>query len=454
VVGGLLTRIRRLTRIPRLGRLPAFVLGVVTGVAVALTGVALTGVPHSGPGSAEDGWEPGEIVLVSGHDGSPGGQRQALIDIWNGQHPDHPARIEDLKEVADGERAEMLARAAAKATPDIFNLDIIYVAEFVERGYLRPIDESALPRTLRDGFLTKPLETCRYQGRLWGLPFHTNAGLLFYRSDLVPRPVPAGGSAGPRFDWAAIEAQSRLVPTLRTKEPRLSAGYTGQLNPYEGLSVNAMEAIWAAGGDIVQDSRVTFDPARWQAGLARLAVEPDRGAGVLLNDSLAYDEALSRDAFATGRTLFMRNWPQEYRNLATPDPGGRAPTIRFDVARLPGPSALGGQNLAIARNSPRPRAAQALIQFLTSEPSQRQLFERGGFVATQKAVYGNPAVQKDNPYVSLVRQAIDEANTRPVTPYYAKFTKEFQDGVQYALQHGGAVPDGFPQRLTDALHGR
>jgi multiple sugar transport system substrate-binding protein len=82
------------------------------------------------------------------------------------------------------------------------------------------------------------------------------------------------------------------------------------------------------------------------------------------------------------------------------------------------------------------------------------LFERGGFAATQKAVYEDRAVQKDNPYIRVLRQAIEDARMRPVTPYYADFSRVFQDGIGFALQHDGQVTPDFGDNLTRALQGR
>jgi multiple sugar transport system substrate-binding protein len=174
---------------------------------------------------------------------------------------------------------------------------------------------------------------------------------------------------------------------------------------------------------------------------------------VVFPDSRQFDESLSRGAFADGEVLFMRNWPIAYRDLSAGDPTSHTTPVPFQVALMPGPSVLGGQNLAIAKNTARPRAAQALIEFLTGEPSQRMLFERGGFAATQKAVYDNPAVQRDNPYVTVLRAAVEGARPRPVTPYYADFSKQFQQGMEYALHHGGEVEPGLGAQLTKALHG-
>jgi multiple sugar transport system substrate-binding protein len=417
--------------------------GMVAGAALALGGVAVFG------GGPDDPLEPGELVILSGQDDSPGGQRQALVDLWNALNPQHQARIDVIHEPTDGQRVEMLNRD--RSTVDVYNLDVTWTAEFAKAEYIQPIDEARLPRRFVRGFLDKPLITCRYNGALWALPFNTDAGLVFYRSDLVQAKERNGL---PSLDWTTITEASRQVPALRAREPRLLAGYAGQLNGYEGLTVNGLEAIWAAGATVVNPAgQVTFDAKAWQAGLSRLAVAPAGPDRVMFPDSLYYDESLSRDAFRDGKVMFMRNWPIAFRDLSASDTAGRSAPVPFQVAQLPGPSVLGGQNLAIARDTKRPNAARALIQFLTGEPSQRMLFERGGFAATQKSVYADPSVQKDNPYVTVLRRAIEDAGLRPVTPFYANFSKQFQQGVGYALQHGGAVEPDLGDRLTKALRG-
>ena len=66
----------------------------------------------------------------------------------------------------------------------------------------------------------------------------------------------------------------------------------------------------------------------------------------------------------------------------------------FAVAKLPGPSVRGGQNLAISERTTKPRAAQALIELLTSQRSQETLFDPGGFAATRATVYENETIKQ------------------------------------------------------------
>jgi multiple sugar transport system substrate-binding protein len=421
-----------------------FGVGTVAGAAVAV--LLALGLPVVL--AAPTNLEPGALVILSGKDDSAGGQRQILLDQWNALHPANPARIEELPGEADAQHSEMVARAQSGGDPvDIYNLDVTAIAEFAHAGYLQPLTVTDADTA---GFLAGPLDTCEYDKRLWGLPFNSDAGLLFYRTDLVPAP--------PTTTTAMNDDIARILGgTKGPSDPQLVAGYTGQLGDYEGLTVNALEAIWAAGGDVVDaQGHVVIDSPQTRAGLHWLATGLATGRPqVILQQSADYDETKSTSAFADHKVVFMRMWPRAYRTLQTQQPAasGGTGTPRFDVSRLTGPSVLGGQDLAVAKETKRPRAAQALIEFLTSERSQQILFERGGFAATREIVYHDAAVINDYHYAPVLLDALRLARPRPVTPHYPRFTEVFRDIVHSALRNGGQLPANATDELTKALRG-
>ncbi|MDG4802402.1 extracellular solute-binding protein [Micromonospora sp. WMMD980] len=424
----------------------AFGLGLTSGVLVAAL-AALLLWKVAGP----EGLEPGDLVVLTGRDDSKGEQRQVLIKLWNAANPRNQATMISLPETADGQYAEMINRGEHERDQDIdvFNLDVTWTAAFAEKNLLRPIDERRLADRPDESFLEKPLRTCRYQDRLWALPFNTDAGLLYYRKDL---------GLAPPFDWPKIEAESSRLLTART--PGLAAGFTSQLANYEGLTVNALEALWAHGGDLRVDDQgnVSIDPKRLADALRSLTPRSS-GPAVVSGKALNQNEDQSREAFAAGEVAFMRNWPVAYRKLtggdptATPSAAMTAAAARVGVTDLPGPSVLGGQNLAVARQSRQPRAAQALIEYLTGEESQRTLFEEGGFAATRAVVYEDVGIKENYPYLPLLRTAIDRARLRPVFPHYVTFSRVLRGYVREVIE-GRALPDDLDARLTDALRGK
>ncbi len=404
--------------------------GVVVGIVAVLLTTMVTGLVTD-PDDLEDG----PIVVLSGRDASIDGQRQELVSQWNRLHPRSPARIVEASAIADAARSEMLARAqSGRGEVDVFNLDVTWTAEFADAGYIRSLDESRLST---GGFLPGPLDTCRYGGKLWALPFNTDVGLLFYRSDLLDDP--------PRT-WDELEEK---VQEMRARSGNDTDGYAGQLADYEGLTVTALEVIRGAGGSVVdEDGNVVAEnqQAAIAAGVERLRVIAPAGIPEL-------DETSSIQLFQSGRALFMRNWPVAARSLTQGLEG--TPAVTVGVAPLPGGAGvLGGQNLAVSADSTRPRAAQALIEFLTGERSQQILFERGGLPATRKVVYSDQAVRERYPYVATLEQAIGSAELRPAQPHYARFSDVFRAAVNGYLRHDTPLPDDLQDQLVDALKGR
>jgi multiple sugar transport system substrate-binding protein len=404
--------------------------GIAVGVVAALVATAVSGLVTD-PDELEDG----PIVILTGRDDSIGGQRQQLVNQWNLLHPQSPARIVELPALADAQRSEMLARAqSGRGDIDVFNLDVTWVTEFAENGYIQTLDAT---RIATSGFLDGPLETCRYRGVLKALPFSTDVGLLYYRSDLIDDP--------PRT-WEDLEEQ---VEAVRARTGNDVDGYAGQFADYEGLTVNALEAVRGAGGSIVDDEGdvvVEDQRAAVAEGLERLRVIAPDGVPEL-------DEDGSIQLFQSGRAAFMRNWPRAYRSLAQDLEG--APAVEFGVAPLPGGSGvLGGQNLAVSADSTRPRAAQALIEFLTSERSQQIQFERGGLPATRAVVYSDQAVRERYPYVAILEEALTTAEPRPTQPHYARFSDVFRAAVTSYLRQGRPFADDLQAQLEAAAKGR
>lgn len=409
--------------------LPA-VAGVVAGALVAVLGVWLWPDPP--------GLEEGELLILSGADDSVGKWRQTLVDLWNAEHPNTQARIEELEPNADSQRSQMIAAAETRTDVDIFNLDVTMLAEFAappgKDPFIRPIDESRLPPGFLDGFLEKPLATCRYEDELWALPFNTDAGLLFYRNDVVSTPPTT---------WDELVAMAEQEPAI--------AGYLGQLDDYEGLTVNALEAVWGVRGEVVNsENLVVAEADTLRTAFLRLMDD------VVSPDARGYDENTSREAFARGEGLFMRNWPVQYSKLLnTDDPDVTKPQrVAFAITALPWPSALGGQNLAIAADTDQPRAAQAFIEFMTQESSQLLLARYGAFAPTRKTTYEDEALNTRYEYMPELRKSIEGAKPRPITPYYPRFSETFRGIVNHAMGNDGQPPADFVQRLNDALQGR
>jgi multiple sugar transport system substrate-binding protein len=400
----------------------------------------------------------GELVFATGRDVSQGRQWEAAVAAWNATH-DPDVRMVELPESADLQRTELVAVAQEAAGRfDVLNLDVIWTAEFARNGYLLDLDPW-IGEADRDDFLPKPRDTATWDGRLWAVPFDTNVGLLFYRTDLL-----AARGWDPPGSWADLVGQAREINAadLTVTGPdgaRIRVtGYAGQLARYEGLTVNALEAIWDAGGRLTDDSgtKVQIDEAGVVKGLANLAQGVREGW--IDRSALGFTEQPAREAFENGQLAFMRNWPYVSELL---DAEGSSVSNQFDAVPLPWPSALGGHNLAISKHSRRQRAALEFIRFLTSRDNQVRFLVEGGLSPTRRSAYtgsyDNPSddqpaapVEQLAPYASAALQGLDQARLRPVTPYYTQVTEAIQTAV-FPVLDGGASPESAAEELAQTL---
>ncbi|MBL1086471.1 ABC transporter substrate-binding protein [Streptomyces actinomycinicus] len=364
-----------------------------------------------------------------------------LLRGWNRSHPGEKVTLVELPDSADETHAQMTTdlRGGDRGRFDVLNIDVDWTSEFAAAGWIRPLPRDRFPL---DAFLHPVVDTATYDGRLYAVPYVTNAGLLLYRKDILDKEgVP------PPHTWAELERDARTIA------PKYGlGGYAGQFLPYEGLTVNAAEAVYSAGGTILggEGTRVTVDSAAAREGIGFLA----RGIreGWIPRQALTYKEEESKQAFQDGGLLFLRNWPYAYAVAAEK---GSKVAGRIGAVPLPGPggpgtSVLGGSNLAINAHARHPDSAARLIAYLTSGPVQRQVLTRGALPPVRAALYEDPALVRRFPYLPTLRTAVLTARPRPKSPHYDQVSLAVQAVVQDALT-GRQTPGQAVRRLAREL---
>jgi multiple sugar transport system substrate-binding protein len=343
-----------------------------------------------------------------------------LLDDWNRGHPQEKVTLVELPDSADETRAQMISELRSGSDRfDVLNIDVTWTSEFAAAGWISPLQRDRFPLNT---FLAPVVDTATFDDRLYAVPYVTNAGLLYYRKDILER----AGERPPRT-WAELARQAReLAPKYGMD------GYAGQFLPYEGLTVNATEAVHSAGGSILRDdgARVTVDSAAARAGLEFLA--GGVRDGWISPEARGYKEEESRQAFQDGRLLFLRNWPYVYSVANAP---GSKVAGTFGAVPLPGPSGpgtsvLGGSNLAVSSHSRHPESAADLIAYLTSERVQRQVLTEGSLPPVRAALYEDPALIRAYPYLPTLRQSVLAAEPRPKSPRYDQVSLAVQAVVQ------------------------
>jgi multiple sugar transport system substrate-binding protein len=220
---------------------------------------------------------------------------------------------------------------------------------------------------------------------------------------------------------------------------------------YEGLTVNFLELLYSGGGKVLSDDGETVE-VNSPEGEAAVAFMAD---GIEKGDApkavTTYKEEESRRAFETGNATFMRNWPYAYSL-------GKESKIAndFDIGTFPSfeggepASVLGGFNLGISAFSQNPEGAAAFIDFATSTKAQSEGFLVSSSPPANAAAYDDPKVQKKYPFASDLKAAVEQGQSRPISPVYSQISEAIYTSVHDALQ-GKVSPKEAVSQMSDDI---
>lgn len=400
------------------------VAALAVGTLSAFAGCAGIGSDDAATGARSINWyvfnEPG------------GAYEQAIADCNDQSNGRYRINYVRLPTDANQQRELIVRRLAAEDdTVDLIGMDVIWTAEFAGAGWIEPWT-GARKQVAERGRLQGPLETVRYQDKVWAIPFTSNTQLLWYRKDRVGKP-------GEDFTW------DQMIDTAVKNGTAVEV----QARQYEGLMVWVNALIAGAGGQIVNDQGdvAVNDTAKTAAEIVRkLARSPAAPPGMSTN---AEDDA--RLGFESGRSDYQINYTFIYPSAAEVSDDfqknigwARYPrSVAGEASRPP----LGGINIGVGAFSKKQDLAFDAAECLASEANQLVAAEKGGLAPSSEAVYDEPALKKAFPFSDLLRESIEDGGPRPVTPAYAD--------ISLAVQKTYHPPaDVDPDTVVDELRDR
>ncbi|MGB5523157.1 MAG: ABC transporter substrate-binding protein [Polyangiales bacterium] len=406
-----------------MSRLP----GVLLVVALGLTMASMLAAPLHAEGGVT------ELVFASGSDDS--GTVQRLVDAFNEANRGAiHVTWRQMGPESDAHRRQLVKElSSGKGEIDLIASDVIWTAEFAKNRWVEDLTRRFYGAYDRDSFLAPALGSASYRLRIWGVPWYTDAGLMFYRKDKLAQ----SGFAGPPATWEELARVARKV----MKDTGTRYGFVFQGGEYEGGAVNAAEFIWSAGGELMTGQlTVTGAVLPGVAETDSVLVGSDaaaRGLDIarkLVDDKVSplavasFREREALDAFVAGDAVFLRSWPYVYTALQQ----AGVTLDQFGVAPLPAASAggrsascLGGWNLMInARSSKSERdAAWKLIRYLTAAAQQKRQAREAGLLPVLRNLYEDSELVKEVPMIGLGKQVLtSRLHARPISPFYSEMS--------------------------------
>lgn len=410
----------------------------------------MLGVAGCGGGDSGDGESgSGEITFIYGPTGSTDQQTiQQLVDEFNSDNESGVTvkfrqAPSDTGAYFDQLRTEFQAQSE---DIDVILGDVIWPAQFAANGWITDLSER-FPESERENFLSGPIESMNYEGGMYGVPWFTDAGMLYYRKDLLEQ----SGFSEPPQTWQELKDMAQKV----MQDSGTENGFVFQGANYEGGVVDGLEFVWTHGGDVLGDSasNIVIDS---ESSVAALAMERSMIEDGISPQAVAnFKEDESAGAFLQGNAVFLRNWPYVYGLLTDPEQS----KIKLDqvgVAPLPSGeggqsySGLGGWNFYISEFSQKQDAAYEFVKFMTAEKQQKFRALEGGYLPTLQSLYEDQEILDEVPVVELGGQALQNTRPRPVSPVYSDMSLKMGEQFNASLK-GDVTPEEAVQTLQTEL---
>ena len=359
-----------------------------------------------------------------------------------------------LPKGADDQRLQLARRITGNDhTLDIMAMDVVWTAEFAEAGWALPLSADPAGQAEADAAadtLPGPLETAKWQGKLFAAPVTTNTQMLWYRPDLVSPPPPT---------WDQMVANA-----TRLHDDGGPSWIAVQGKQYEGLVVWFNTLLESAGGRVLAEDgktvTLTDTPEHRAATVKALQIIKSVATAPGADPSITQtDEGTARLALEQGKAALEVNWPFVFASMLENGVKGGVPFLplntrpelagsvselgtftpsddQFEIAFgaskevfafahypgvIPGQPArvtLGGLNLAVASTTRHPAEAFEAVRCIRSESNQRYTSIEGGLPAVRTSLYSDPAFQKKYPQYAIIRDQLTNAAVRPATPNY------------------------------------
>jgi multiple sugar transport system substrate-binding protein len=385
-----------------------------------------------------------------------------------------------LPKGADDQRLQLARRLTGNdKTLDLMALDVVWTAEFAEAGWALPLSDDPAGKAeadATDDTLPGPLETAKWQDKLYAAPITTNTQLLWYRADLMDEPPTT---------WDGMVAEAG-----RLHAQGKPSWIAVQAKQYEGLVVWFNTLLESAGGQVLSDDgktvTLTDTPEHRAATVKALQIMKSVATAPGADPSITQtDEGTARLALEQGKAALEVNWPFVLPSMlenavkggvtflplnedpalagSINDVGTFSPSDEqfeaayeaskkvFGFANYPGVKAgeparvtLGGLNLAVAKTTQHPEQAFEAIRCLRNRDNQRYTSVEGGLPAVRTSLYDDPSFQAKYPQYDIIREQLTNAAVRPATPVYQAVSTR----ISVTLSPINAID---PERTADEL---
>lgn len=369
-------------------------------------------------------------------------QWSSLIQEFEAKNPDIRINLIEGPNKTDTEEDLYTTAFLLGNSPyDLVYMDVIWASKFAAAGWLRDLSDRVSEAELAR-FMPSAVEAGRYQGGLYRIPFRSDAGILYYRQDLLDQmgvPPPETFS-----ELTQIAQASQQEETVRW-------GYIWQGRQDEGVVATFVEVLEGYGGFWINPETLDVGLDQPTAVQAIKFLQSTIQQGISPSGVTVYGAEETLRLFQSGRAMFLRSWPYVWPLANASDSPVRGKIGIKPMVHAPGYSSgacLGGWGLGIAKTTKYPEQAWRAIQFFTSAEAQRQFVLETGYVPSRQDLFTDPQIVARYSHYPKLLEVVEQAVLRPPVAQYAQASDTLQRYLSAALT-GRLSPEAAMQAAAN-----
>ncbi len=312
------------------------------------------------------------------------------------------------------------------STIDVFAADATWPPIFIAAGWVAPLNnilQEDIEKGLLDEYVQSALSVFQNRGITYGLPYISNAGTFYYRTDLLEkynRPVPK--------TWQEVVDTASYI-LEQENDPDL-VGFSSAWKQTEGLTATVMEHFWDQGVYIYKDNTIDLDEAKIETAL-QIMYDMIYVNGVTIKATPTFGNSDVREIMQSGNLIFSRDWISQAGKFMDPEINKVAD--HMGIASVPGGNALGVWGLMISEFSKNKEEAALFLKYRARKQAQ---IEQAAAINQLPAVieaFEDPAVIETFPAAQDLLIVMNDGEPRPLSPFYGEISSIIQLEVHSML---------------------
>lgn len=155
-----------------------------------------------------------EVTITYSHGREATGVTKKLIAQFMARYPDIKVNEIELPSSTDTQHDSYLTKFnAGDDSVDVMAVDLIWPAEFGAAQWVLPLNKYFSKPEL-DEFLPGPVSGTSYNGKQYAIPWYTDAGVLYYRKDILEEAE--SSRRRPGMSWSSFPSSSKakVAPSM------------------------------------------------------------------------------------------------------------------------------------------------------------------------------------------------------------------------------------------------